>query len=87
MRRKIAAPQLVTLKERSPLPRMKGLNRRAHFSPGRHFYLFVENEALPPFDAWVALAWRLGGPWAAQTQTQSQSQSAEGRNLPDLADC
>jgi len=32
-RRKIAAPQLVILKERPPLPRMKDLNRR---SPRRH---------------------------------------------------
>jgi hypothetical protein len=32
--------------------------------PARHFSVLVVNKALPPIDACVALAWRLGGPWA-----------------------
>ena len=54
-------------------------------SPPPHpafFQLLLQTKPLVLFDAWEALAWRLGGP--SVTQSQSQSQSAEGRNLLKL---
>jgi hypothetical protein len=48
-----------------PLPASSMNGRRKSADPTRHFSSSVANKALPQFNPWASLAWRLGGPWVA----------------------